>query len=362
MMPKAKKTEAGIPDTETTAILPDFCDNQVLLLVVLTAELLAIVLTLSYGDTGMGLFTHLGYSSLFIQSVALIDAALLCVLQKKMHRLDPRLMAALIYIALQLVTLVVSEISIQIIKMTTLHLLFSDDWYKSALIRNISISAIITAVLMRYFYIRHQWQQQIEAENRTHIQALQARIRPHFLFNSLNTIASLIHAHPGKAEDAVLDLADMFRTTLADLNVITLAEEMDITQRYLRMEKLRLGERLIINWQIDDASKITHLPALTLQPLVENAIYHGIEPLAEGGTIIIRATLVNLNLVLSVTNPKVPDNDKRGPIKEGNRIALNNIRQRLGLSYQGKASLSIEDSAREFVVTVQIPLTRPEHL
>lgn len=346
------------PDAKAaTHILPDFCDNQVLLLVILIAELLAIVLTLNHGgNNDIGLFTYLGYSSFFIQSIALMDAALLCFLQKKMQPLDPRLMALLIYLALQLVTLMTSFISIYIIKTTTLQLLFTDDWYKTVLIRNVSISAIITAVMMRYFYVRHQWQQQIEAENKTRIEALQARIRPHFLFNSLNTIANLIHTHPGRAEEAVLDLADMFRTTLSELNMITLAEEIDITKRYLRMETLRLGERLNINWRIDDNCKTVRLPALTLQPLVENAIYHGIEPLAKGGTITIEAMTDSQNFILRIVNPKIPDSNKQG---HGNRMALNNILQRLGLSYQDNASLHIENHTEEFIVTVKIPFISP---
>ena len=117
------------------------------------------------------------------------------------------------------------------------------------------------------------------------LQALQARIRPHFLFNSMNTIASLTHDQPDLAEQAIENLSDLFRASLAAEASISLQQELELTRSYIDLESLRLGERLEVNWHLPEREPSLNLPALTLQPLVENAIYHGIEPLSSGGSI-----------------------------------------------------------------------------
>lgn len=334
-------------------LLPDFCNNQVLLLLILVAELLAIVLTLSQ-PASVDPWTYLAASSFFIQSVALVDAALLCYGRRWLFRLPPVAMGLCIYFSLQLVTAAVTAVSHFLLDPgygrpdPALGRFYHDLW------RNIGISAIITGVLMRYFYIRHQHNLRLEAENETRIEALQSRIRPHFLFNSLNTIANLIHAKPQQAEDAILDLAELFRSTLAQPAKITLAEELELVERYLRIETLRLGERLRV--EIDIASPIMQLvlPPLVLQPIVENAIYHGIEPLAEGGTVRLWAEQTGSAVVLCIRNPLGgrAGNRRHG---HGNRIALDNIRQRLRLHYGDAAGLAIEENEHDYTVKLSIP-------
>src|SRR5690606_9210287 len=199
----------------------------------------------------------------------------------------------------------------------------------SSLLRNLGISTIISAVMMRYFYLRHQNILQQQAENNARIQALQARIRPHFLFNSLNTIANLVHAQPRQAEDAILDLAELFRSTMSQVERISLAQEIALVNKYLHIEALRLGERPQIHIDIPPALLNLELPPLVLQPLVENAIYHGIEPMPGGGVISIDARPQDGSVVIRIHNPVSKSAAKRH--NRGNRIALENIRQRLHL-------------------------------
>ena len=145
---------------------------------------------------------------------------------------------------------------------------------------------IVTALLLRYFFVTHQWQKHVRTEARSRIEALQARIRPHFLFNSLNTIAALTRSDPARAEEAVEDLADLFRATLRDSHSpLRLKEELELTRIYQRIEELRLGERLKVRWDVAELPMRAFVPGLTVQPLLENAIYHGIEPLEHGGTV-----------------------------------------------------------------------------
>jgi two-component system sensor histidine kinase AlgZ len=221
------------------------------------------------------------------------------------------------------------------------------------LLRNLGIGAIICALTLRYFYISYQWRQRIRAEAQAKLEALQARIRPHFLFNSINTVTSLIHNKPDEAEEALLDLADLFRASLREeQQFIPLADELTLTRRYLNMEALRLGERLQLDWKLEEGIDALCLPPLILQPLVENAVYHGIEPRPEGGTVTVSIRRQADQLSLAVSNP-LPE--AGGERSNGNRIALENIRARLAAHYGERASLTIEEGGEEFRVQLCLP-------
>lgn len=343
----------------SSGLLPDFCNNQVILLVMLIAELLAIVLTLSHGGSPREAFAYLGRVSFFIQSITLVDAAILCYGKRWFQRLRPLAMGMLIYVLLQLVTLLFTYLGYALMPANfpigpadTLngeHVSLAE-----ALFRNGCISAIITAAVMRYFYLHYQNISRQRTENEAKVQALQARIRPHFLFNSLNTIANLIHAQPHKAEDAVIDLAELFRSTLADRTLISLAEELDISRRYLSMECLRLGDRLEVEWDIPPELEQVQLPALALQPLIENAIYHGIERLPNGGIMTISARKLGDYVEMSVSNPVAAGYSSRH--SSGNQLAINNIRQRLSLAYGPSAILSVDEGNARYTVSIRLPV------
>jgi len=224
-------------------------------------------------------------------------------------------------------------------------------------LRNLGIGAIVSALALRYFYIQHHSRQRMLAESEARFAALQARIRPHFLFNSMNTIASLTRSDATAAEAAIEDLADLFRASLGDgRKMIPLREELDLTRRYLRMEELRLGPRLRVQWEVAALPDDAQIPPLTLQPLVENAIYHGIERLAEGGTVTIRGQIEGELITLGVTNPVVAGSQQRA----GNRVAVDNIRQRLAFHFGESARLSCAPEDGHYRAAITLPYRREE--
>ncbi|MFW5816055.1 MAG: sensor histidine kinase, partial [Wenzhouxiangella sp.] len=199
------------------------------------------------------------------------------------------------------------------------------------------------------------WRDQITADSDFRLGALQARTRPHFLFNILNTISSLIQEQPVTAENATLDLADLMRTGLRAKGEHFVSEEIDLVRRYLRLEGLRLGSRLKVEWALDaDFPLSEKLPPLLLQPLIENAIVHGISRRAEGGTLRIEGKRIRFGRIrFTVTNP-LADPDSRPA--EGNNTALENIRQRLALAYEERYGLKTRIEDGHFIAELTIPI------
>lgn len=199
---------------------------------------------------------------------------------------------------------------------------------------------------------RERMARQMNLGNR--LKALQARIRPHFFFNTLNSVASLIRSDPEAAEKAVEDLADLFRVVIrADRRLVTLAEELEIARQYISIEKLRLGERLRVEWHASADALSARVPSLTLQPLLENAVYHGIEPSMTGGTITVDCSCEDGRLQVLVTNP-VP-RLRRAPTS-GNKVALKNIRERLIRQFGGDVRINIRDTRDRFNISIDAPL------
>jgi two-component system, LytTR family, sensor histidine kinase AlgZ len=195
------------------------------------------------------------------------------------------------------------------------------------------------------------------------LQALQARIRPHFLFNSLNSVLSLMRSDANRAETALENLAELYRALMADNRQLsTLAKELDLARAYLDLEALRLGDRLAVDWRVDAAAGDAPVPALVLQPLLENAVCHGIEPHAEGGRIGVDIFTRDGQLNVVVRNPCAAGEAAAGgasPSRRGNRMALSNIRERLALHFDAEARLSAHRVGGEFVVQMVIPLLSP---
>ena len=224
------------------------------------------------------------------------------------------------------------------------HLLF--------LLRNVGISAIISAIALRYVYIQYQWRKETEASAYAHLQALQARIRPHFLFNSMNTIASLIRFSPDKAEQVVEDFADLFRTVLSNhpKTLVSWKEEITFCQQYLGIEKLRLGERLRLVWKIENIPDDALIPSLCLQPFLENAIYHSIQSLPEGGTLEFVAQFDGKMIHVFIKNPNASES-----LHQGHKMAQYNTQQRLQACYGNQASLSIQELHDVYQVILHFP-------
>jgi two-component system sensor histidine kinase AlgZ len=339
--------------------LPDFCSVRMVFAVVVISELLAIVLTLSPLRGSGDRWNDLSIISLFVQWVGLSSAAVLCLARVRLARMRKTAAATISYLLLLLTTLVITEIAFIIggylqLENWNNHFWQPSPWQVDLLLRNLGISAIFSAIVLRYFYIQHQWQQNVRAEAQARLQALQSRIRPHFLFNSLNTIASLTQIDADQAEAAVENLADLFRNNLADAShQITLAEELDLSRRYLAIEKLRLGERLQLRWSVDDLPGDASVPRLILQPLLENAIYHGIEPISSGGTIGIDGHVYDDDIYISISNP-LPRKENAEQ-RQGNKIAQDNVRQRLAAIYGEAGKLTTQEDEQGYIITLIFP-------
>ena len=257
------------------------------------------------------------------------------------------------FIILEVLTLVVAEIAWQL-PARFVGITVIDDTHGDFLLRTFAISSILIALAMRYLYVSSEWRRSIVLEAQARISALQALIRPHFLFNSMNTIASLTRTDPRQAEEAVEDLSDLLRASLSsNRNRTTLKEELEVAAIYHRIEKLRLGDRLRIRWDIDALPMRAKIPSLTIQPLIENAIYHGIELLPDGGDVIVNGRRDGKYLHISVSNP-VAAGKTRG--KDGNKMALANIRQRFELAYGNRASVTVDDSNDMYTVALRFPV------
>ncbi len=352
--PTSRQNRSTDTSSEPT-FLPDFCNARVIFLVILGAILLAIVLALSSTKSTQDFWINLSMIALFVVWIAFGNILVLCITRRFLQRLAPITAAFSCYGLSLLVTFAISILALVTTPLDTQptaptgSLLMND-----FLLRNMAISAIVSAVALRYFYVQHQWKSNIQTEARSRIQALQARIRPHFLFNSMNTIASLTHTDPDKAEKAVEDLADLFRASLGHQDRVTLREELDFTKRYINIEELRLGDRLKVELHLQDSLSLSTLvPALILQPLVENAIYHGVEPLTSGGTVRIEIESNTRDLLLTITNPKPKVRDPRRP---GNKMAQDNIRQRLQLAYGELSKMKIRESEKDYSVSFNIPI------
>jgi len=333
-----------------TRFLPDFCEQGNLLRTVLIAELLAIVLAAAHSVDWFARLRALALLSLLIQWIAVVDIALLCMLQRYLNRLDERTAALVAFLGLQAVTLTFTLVAHSIAVSTGLPA--GQRPLGTMLAEHGVISAIVTAIGLRYFYVTAHWRRQVEAEAQARVQALQARIRPHFLFNSMNTIASLTRSSPSQAESAVEDLAELFRASLADRSFLTLGEELELVASYLRIEGQRLGARLAVQWHVEPGASEAAVPALTLQPLVENAVYHGIEQVAGGGTLSIDVRRVDADVEIRVDNP-VPDAPARSA---GHRMAQDNVRERLALAFGGRARLDTETSDGWYTARLRIPV------
>ncbi len=337
----------GQASRRAPSFLPDFCGREAVYTVVVAGQLFAFVLVLARGRAPQAFWQDLALVSLFVQWLGLSSAGLLCLLRPPLARLDNVRAGLVAWVLVVLISAALSEAA---------HRLVLTGWPGGHLwfvTRNVVLAAIVGAVVMRYLYVQHQWRLRIESESRARVEALQARIRPHFLFNSMNTIASLARSDPRLAEQVTEDLADLFRVSLADARVgSSLGAELELCRRYLRIEAQRLGERLRVELDTGALPADARVPALCLQPLVENAVYHGIERTPGGGLVRIAGTVRGEEIEVRVENTVGGAGSVR---PEGLRIALENCRERLAAFFAGEAELTTERGAELFVAALRMP-------
>lgn len=319
-------------------------------------EGLAVVLSLAPGDawTADGSLLRRGVvASLTVQWVLLFSLGGLYLCRRALENMRPQRLA---YVALA--ALLVSSWFVT----GGIVLFFSDSvapppegW---TMARWRAIGAIMTAGVAGVAVFQSYWrtQQMALRLKEAELQALQARIRPHFLFNTLNTGAALVHAHPGEAETLLLDLADLFRAALAGPRDVLLSEELGLARRYLEIEKLRFGDRLRVEWQLPNEIPRVSVPSLSIQPLIENAIRHGVERVPQGGRIDIAVTSTASFVVVQISNPLVFVDGKPPP---GHGVGLQATQARIEALTGGQGTVKTEVRGELYVATVRLPRPRP---
>lgn len=325
--------------------MPNLCTPQAVLTVAVGAQLLALVLALA--GPWAQFWPALGRFSLAAHWTALPAAAALCLTRAALARVHPYLGVVLVLGGLLGIAAAVNLAGAA---------LLGTPRGGVDLARHLALTAVLGCVLLRYLFLAHQTRARALAATQARVQTLQARMQPHFLFNSLNTIAALAGTDPPRAEAATEALARLLRASLQTGDeAIPLAQEVALCRHYLAIEALRLGDRLKVCWEGDDSCASARLPALTLQPLVENAVRHGIEPLAHGGMVRIAIGHDARRLWLEVENPLPMAAHTHG----GNHMALDNLRERLHALYGANAALVIHTRDGRHLARIEVPVAMP---
>jgi two-component system sensor histidine kinase AlgZ len=317
------KTDAA--GGERSLYLPDFCTSRAALVLILIVELTAFVLTLARQSAQVDFWADLARTSVFLLWIGLAGAALLCLAKQQLVRLSVAQGSLVVFALIAAVIALVSGCALFLGRSDVIYGLGLSELFPrdigAFLLRNLSIGLVITAL----------------------------------------TFASLTRSNPALAEQAVQDLADLFRANLNEQrNVLLLEEELEVAHIYQRIEELRLGERLRVDWKVDGLPRDALVPGLMLQPLLENAIYHGIEPRPDGGIVTVTGEVTGRLITIVVRNPVGASKSQRGG---GHQLALANIRERLALMYGERALVKSGRFDLEYIVTLRFPyVERPEML
>lgn len=327
---------------EPSPFLPDLCSLQAVLFLVLGTELLALVVALMQSNLKQFDWPFLGQISMLLLWISLSSAGILCQLRHGLGRWPAWLAGVFCYLLVLSLALLFTVAGQWLLRPAI-------DWF--VVIKIEILAAIISGVVLRYMYLQQQLSNQQQASNRAQIYALQARIRPHFLFNSINAVVSLIGFDPDKAERVLLDLCDLFRAAIAEPALVPLKKEITLVKQYLEIEQLRLGKRLQIEWRSCGECDDCQIPSMILQPIVENAVYHGIEPRADGGLLTIDTKVQGEMVDITITNPL----SERGVVRTGNGIAQDNIRARLAAHYGTQATFVAAPVGDQYEVKLKYP-------
>lgn len=350
------RSEPSSSRRQPSSRLSGFCESSSgLLVLVLASTAVALCLTLVDIAGFADFWPVFGLNSVFIVGIAVAATAMHCHWAAAFGR-RRRLSEPVVFFVVTLLVVLAASLAVLAARpvLAPLDLLAhaSPGFF---LFRNMLFALVAGFTVSRYLALQDRWRSQVAAESRARLDSLQSRIRPHFLFNALNTISSLIHDRPDQAEQATMDLSDLLRTGLKENSHHSLGEELDLVRGYLRIESLRLGDRLAVDWALDDDLPMDlQLPALLIQPLVENGVVHGIARLSGGGTLQIRAGRYRRRRLRFVIENPVPA-DEPDPA-EGNRMALDNIRQRLELAYEEGARLRTWREDGRFHVELIVPV------
>ena len=342
----AMKRMSSINQIITPTWLPNFRNLGTVLRTVLLVNAIAFFSALTQADTFAHLWQQLLYGSALLQPVLLMSLLLLYIINPYLNRFNYWLNVAGIVVLVALITLGLDKLGGDLFAAP-------DELNSFRYLRHVLESAIVILLLLSYF--RWRTLALSPAKHAARLQALQARIRPHFLFNSINAVLAIVRADPKRAEIALEDMADLFRMAMSDAQeMVSLRKEVQLARQYIALEVMRMGERLQVRWDIQHMPDDALIPPLVLQPLLENAVYHGIEPLGEG-CIEVKIRQDGKHLQVQVSNPVAPH---ARPHTQGHKIALSNIRERLSLLFDVEADYRVEQASDYYHVHILIPYVK----
>ena len=362
--------------------LPDFCRGPIVVYVIVVAQFLAIAITVISPPLTESAFLDLFLVSLFVQWIALASVSVLCLAGPFLNRLSERRALIMAYLLLLCVTFVVGECALWALAgfgiITSTH----PSWFAYFHVQNLTVSAIINALVLRYLMARHQLQIQTRSAERARAEILRQKIRPHFLFNSMNIIASLTRRAPEKAESAIEDMSDLFRVMLSDDNDLSpVHNEIGVARKYLKLERLRLEKRVKVRWTTQGLPRSARTPILILQLLLEHVIHNAVEQMIDTGVIQVKVQLnepAELMIELDSPYPEPASGDVVFPGKHSPAAAspeldaagtrtpvagppgmdttgLENIRLRLNDHYGDRATMTVNTGGGRFFVRITHP-------
>jgi two-component system sensor histidine kinase AlgZ len=326
--------------------LPDLRNLGTILRILIAVNGAALVIAFARAARpGLALGEWVGVTA-FVEPHLLMELAVLWLLQPVLARLVPSLAVALI----AALTIVIG------IAVHVPTAAYGSAFDAAGVVKQVVLGLLAVGLLLAYFQLRARALSPAITEAR--LQALQARIRPHFLFNSINAVLSLVRSEPQRAEAALEDMAELFRVIMRDnRDLAPLADEVELCRHYLDLEKLRLGDRLEVDWNVKSMPGDALVPPLMLQPLLENAVYHGIEPSTERGTVSINIFLSRDEIHAVLKNPYRADGGRH---HSGNKMALANVRERLALHFDAEASLESRVTRDGYEVHIRVPYRTAE--
>lgn len=334
----------SIKQNPASDALPNFRNLGVTLRILLYGNALALIAAIFQAGGWMDVLAQTLQVATRVTPIMLSSLLLLWIGRPWLNRLSYRRGVLVVNALVGLMTLLVYYFG------ATLYTQSEDTYFN--LLRAVLLSITMSSMMLMYFRLRANVL--AHARDDARLQVLRARIRPHFLYNTINAVLSIVRTQPRQAETALEDMADLFRMAMADENdLVSLEREVGLSRQYLALEQLRMGERLAVDWQIQDVSDDALVPAFLLQPLLENAVYHGIEPLIEGGCIHVLLRRNGGVLQIVVENPCTQQSNIWP--HEGNKIALQNIRERLALLFDAEASYQVTSGKDFYRVEIALP-------
>lgn len=341
---------------EQSGVFPSLCRGKMLLRLLVLTQAVAILLAFAPGISGDP-WLRLGVISLCSHWITLLSLGFLCPALQRLPRVSLPRLATLVGSTLLLATVLVSLVIWWYFAAGLPE--YQSVWHFTA--ANMLLAFVVSLLLIQLLLMHAERARLLVAQQRAELDALQARIAPHFLFNSLNAIAELTHQSSAAAEQSLLDLADLFRAAMQAGQLLPLSQELALARKYLQLESIRLGDKLQLDWQLPADYPDTQLPALTLQPLLENAVRYGVEPASQPVTISVQLLVGQQQLVLLITNPiNHSAVQPAAALTQQNGIALSNIRNRLDLLYAERQQFSCSAQDGVFRVKLVLPIIKRE--